>query len=129
MTFRYLALIVAGLFTTPSVADDSFLGDWTGAVTEKGQDVQYSLKISVFERNGRVFHNTRYGAPLDCDGGGVEMERSTGPLRLSEFIVKNRYDCADGTIRIYQNGADKLIWEWFTPGGEYVARADLIREK
>lgn len=114
------------LIASPALADDSaFIGHWTGTVSELGLDVPYTITLDIFEKDGRLYQNTRYGDPLDCTGGGVVMERGTGMIRFVEFITRNRELCSDGSFRLYPNGDGQLIWEWFYPDGAYAARADL----
>lgn len=125
--FTLAASVMAAV--SPALASDPFLGTWVGDVREQGQDSTYTLRLTIFERNDRLFQNVEYGSPMDCEGGGVLIDRAQSTLHLSEFITRNRYQCADGSIRLYLNGEDRLIWEWFTPAGEYVARADLVPEK
>jgi len=127
MIARFLAVRAVALVATPLLADDRFFGTWEGDAIEQGSEAAYRATISIFEVDGRIFQHTVYGAPVNCDGGGVLMEQSTGTLHLSEVIVRNRETCADGTIRVYLNGERKLIWEWFYPDGQYGARADLTK--
>ena len=128
--FARLFVATAVAFSSSNAAAiESFIGTWVGDVKEQGSDAPYQVSMSIFERNGRLFHNSRYAEPLNCVGGGVTMEHSAAALRFVEFIVENREICADGTIRVYANGDDRLIWEWFYPNGKYAARADLIRSQ
>ncbi len=126
MIARFLLGGAAILFATPSLAGEQFFGVWQGGAIEQGSEAPYALTLSIFEVNGRIFQHSVYGPPLNCAGGGVVMNSGVGTLHLSEVIVRNRSNCADGTIRVYLNGKDRLIWEWFYPDGKYAARADLF---
>jgi hypothetical protein len=108
-------------------ADDDYLGMWTGTVSEQDFDQTYSIDLKIFEENGRLFQNSRYGEPLACASGGVVMERGAGMIQFVELITRHREMCSDGSFRVYPNGDGKLIWEWFYPDGAYAARADLVR--
>jgi hypothetical protein len=123
---------IAGAFflafsAAATAGDEAYLGQWTGTVVEQSFDATYSIDLRVFESNGRLFQNTRYGDPLPCASGGVVMERATGMIRFVELVTRNREMCSDGSFRLYPNGDGKLIWEWFYPDGAFAARADLVR--
>lgn len=124
MIVRFVA---AALMVAPGIAraGDPFYGVWQGNAVEVGSPAPYPMVLSIFERGGRTFQHTEYGAPLNCAGGGVVIERAAGSLHLSELIVRNREMCADGAVRVYLTGETDLIWEWFYPNGEFGARADL----
>ena len=128
MIARFLSGVVAAMYLTPSWADDRFFGVWHGDAKEQGSEAPYELTLSIYEVNGRIFQHSVYGPPSNCAGGGVLMNGGTGTLHLSEIIIRNRENCADGTIRVYLNGKDQLIWEWFYPDGTYAARADLLKQ-
>lgn len=126
MIARFLG-VIATLAALPVYADDQFYGVWQGLALEEGSKAPYPVTLSIFEKDGRIFQHSTYGAPLECVGGGVLIEKSADALHLSEVIIANRAMCASGTIRVYLNGEENLIWEWFFPSGKYAARADLKR--
>jgi len=128
MIARILAAMVV-IAPTSAGADDMFFGTWKGEVVDPGSDAPYPMTISIFEKNGRIFQHTKYGAPLHCAGGGVLIERTSGALHLTETILIKRDICADGTLRVYLNGDDTLIWEWFYLNGDFAARSDLERSE
>lgn len=129
MLGRLIAAAMMTLTYSSASATDRFIGTWVGEVKEPGSDAPYDVTMSIFERDGRLFHNSHYAEPLNCIGGGVIMGRSAKALHFVELIVDNRELCSDGSIRVYANGEADLVWEWFYPNGDYAARADLVRSQ
>ena len=62
-------------------ADDDYLGMWTGTVSEQDFDQTYSIDLKIFEENGRLFQNSRYGEPLGGDGA----RRGDDPVRRVDY--------------------------------------------
>lgn len=127
---RLRAAFVASLAlaATPTHATGWYFGVWLGEARETGSDVPYSVALSIFQKDQQVFQHTRYGAPLDCSGGGRVISQDDFAMHLSEYITTNRAQCADGTVRIYSDGPEGLIWEWFYPDGTFAARANLTKQ-
>jgi len=96
--------------TAPRPAATSFVGVWSGKITQVGRSDSYPVVLTITAKDAK----TEY-ANQDCTGKLTRIGASGNYVFYAEKITKGAYDeasgngCIDGTLTLYKSGSTVML--------------------